>query len=78
MAVGDRAYALIDVETGKVVSAKSVKTVRRTCSTAGRSLTPGEAGAAKPPVVVTLPDGTQVHSDSADCDAVLTRSLAGR
>lgn len=71
--VGDRAYALIDVETGKVVSAKSVKRFPHMFDCRAHFAAPAEAGAATPPVVVTLPDGTQVHSDSTDCDDVLSR-----
>lgn len=70
--VGDRAYALIDVGTGKVVSAKSVKRFPGILSCRAEFLEAPEAGADAPPVRVMFPGGGSVTSDAADCDHVLT------
>lgn len=70
--VGDRAYALTDVETGKVVSAKSVKLFPAMLGCRASFIEPPAAEAAIPPVVITLADGTSVRSDAADCDEVLS------
>jgi uncharacterized protein len=70
--VGDRAYALIDVDTGKVVSAKSVKLFPDLFGCRAAFVEPPRAGADVPPVQITLPDGTTVTSDSDDADRVLS------
>ncbi|RHW25901.1 MOSC domain-containing protein [Nocardioides immobilis] len=71
--VGDRAYALVDVQTGKVVSAKSVKTFPGILECRAAFLEEPEVGAEKPPVQITFPDARSVTSDDADCDSVLSR-----
>jgi hypothetical protein len=70
--VGDRAYALIDVDTGKVVSAKSVKLFPDLLSCRAAFIEPIRAGHELPPVRITLPDGTSVNSDSVDVDGALS------
>jgi hypothetical protein len=70
--VGDRAYALIDVETGKVVSAKSVKLFPDLLSCRAAFVEPTRAGHELPPVRIALPDGTSVTSDSRDVDGALS------
>lgn len=80
---GDRAYAVIDVATGQVASAKHPRkwAALLRCQ-ASYAHTP-RPGAALPPVVVTLPDGTRVRSDDRangngrTADAALSR-LVGR
>jgi uncharacterized protein YcbX len=69
--VGDRAYALIDVETGKVVSAKSVRLFPQLFACTAAFVEPPQPGHGLPPVRMTLPDGASVRSDSADVDRVL-------
>lgn len=71
--VGDRAYAVIDVENGKVVSAKSAKRFPGILSCRAAFLEPPEVGASAPPVQITFPDGGSTTSDAVDCDRVLTR-----
>jgi uncharacterized protein YcbX len=71
--VGDRAYALIDVESGKVVSAKSVKQFPEILSCRAAFLEAPEGSAAAPPVRILFPDGESTTSDATDCDDVLTR-----
>jgi len=70
--VGDRGYALIDVQTGKVVSAKSVKLFPSVLSCQARFVEPPRAGQDMPPVRIVLPDGTSVSSDAGDSDRLLS------
>ena len=70
--LGDRAYALIDTDTGKVVSAKSVKLFPDLFSCKAEFVEPPRRGGDVPPVKITLPDGTSVRSDSGDVDRVLS------
>lgn len=71
--LGDRAYALIDVETGKVVSAKSAKLYPDMFGFRARFVAQPAVGADKPAVVVTLPDGTRVTSEDTNHDEILSR-----
>src|SRR5262249_5932174 len=64
--VGDRAYALIEAETGKVVSAKSVKLFPGLLGCRSAFVAPPQLGGELPPVRINLPDGTSVNSDSKD------------
>lgn len=57
---GDRAHALVDVATGRVLSAKSVPTLLECFATDDR---------------IVLSDGTEVLLDAADRDAVLSNWL---
>jgi uncharacterized protein len=70
--VGDRAYALIDTVTGKVVSAKSVRLFPNLFGCRAAFVDPPRLGGELPPVQITLPDGTSVTSDSSDVDRVLS------
>jgi uncharacterized protein YcbX len=70
--VGDRAYALIDVDTGKVVSAKSVKRFPDLLGCRAAFVEPPRADTELPPVRITLPNGTTVTSDASDSDRVLS------
>ncbi len=70
--VGDRAYALIDEETGKVVSAKSVRLFPDLFGCRAAFVEPPKSGRDLPPVRIELPDGTSVISDSSDVDRVLS------
>lgn len=70
--VGDRSYALIDVQSGKVVSAKSVKRFPGVLACAARFVEPARVGQEAPPVRITLGDGTSLTSDARDCDRVLS------
>src|SRR5947209_9659906 len=76
--VGDRAYALVDTETGKVLSGKTPRlgTQLLGCRAAFVD-TPG-SGDETPPVRITLPDGTTTAtSDAEDVDSMLS-SFLGR
>ena len=70
--VGDRAYALVDVSTGKVVSAKSVKLFPGILDCAATFVEPPRAEGDMPAVSITVPDGTSVASDSADAAGALS------
>lgn len=76
--VGDRAYALVDEETGKVVSAKSVKLFPDMLKCSAAFVDTPAAGQDTAPVVITLPDGSSVKSDDADCDEALSRFFGRR
>ena len=70
--LGDRAYALIDAETGKVVSAKSVKLFPDILGCRATFVAPLRAKGETPPVRIDLPNGTSVTSDSRDVDRALS------
>jgi uncharacterized protein YcbX len=70
---GDRAWGLVDVETGKVASAKHPR-----LWAALLGMRASYAGAANDgPVRIDLPDGTSVSSDDSDVDVRLS-ALIGR
>jgi hypothetical protein len=70
--VGDRAYALIDADTGKVVSAKSVRLFPDLLGCSAEFVEPPQLKGELPAVRIALPDGTSVSSDSGDVDQVLS------
>jgi MOSC domain-containing protein len=70
--VGDRAYALIDTETGKVMSAKNPRLGPKLLGCRAVFAEAPEAGDEQPPVRITLPDGTTLRSHSPDCDTTLS------
>src|SRR6185369_16379787 len=59
--VGDRAYGLIDRETGKVASAKSVKLFARLFECSAAFVEPPRPGEPAPAVEIELPDGRKVR-----------------
>jgi uncharacterized protein YcbX len=74
---GDRAYALVDAEKGKVVSAKSTKLFPDLFACRATFVEePQNAG--RPAVRITLPDGLSVMSDAGASDAVLSRYFGRR
>jgi hypothetical protein len=70
--LGDRAYALIDNETGKVVSAKSVKLFPDLLMCSASYLKKPQQGHELPPVQITLANGKSIDSDSKDIDQILS------
>lgn len=74
-AVGDRAYALVDRETGKVASAKNPRKWARLFDFRAAYVEPPRAGAPLPPVRITLPDGTLTRSAAANANAVLSEAI---
>ncbi|MEP6741049.1 MAG: MOSC domain-containing protein [bacterium] len=69
---GDRAYALIDAKSGKVVSAKSVKLFPNMLNCRATFVQPPTSGSEPPPVRIVLPDGVTVTSDSSEVERVLS------
>jgi len=72
---GDRAYALFDVETGKVVSAKRPRFWGRMLEFRPRFETEPTADSAVPAVRITLPDGSDVSSADPDIEQRLSDAL---
>lgn len=70
--VGDRAYALIDATTGKVVSAKNPRLWPNILDCRARFLESPRPGENPPPVRITLAGGASVTSDASDVDTVLS------
>jgi len=70
--LGDRAYALIDAETGKVASAKSVKLFPGLLACRAAFTEPPRTNGGLPPVRIHLRDGSSVTSDSRDIDRTLS------
>ena len=64
--LGDRAYALIDRATGKVASAKNPRKWPSLFRFAASYSKPPQTSRAIPPVVIALPDGNRVSSDSPE------------
>ncbi len=73
--VGDRAYALVDRETGLVASAKHPRKWARLFECRATFVEPPRAGEPPPPVRITLPDGEVVDSRELDVDRELSRVL---
>lgn len=76
-AVGDRAYGLLDVATGKLVSAKHPHRYGRVLECSASFLKPPQAGEPAPPLRVTFPGGESIEGDT---DAIARRvsELLGR
>lgn len=70
--VGDRAFALVDVETGKVARAKHPKVWPDLLRCQASYVAPPRADEPSPPVRIELADGASVMSDAPDVDAVLS------
>ncbi len=70
--LGDRAYALVDTDTGKVVSAKSAKLFPGILNCGAQFAYPPQGDSDIPPVHISLADGTLLRSDSADIDRALS------
>ncbi|PWU25697.1 MAG: hypothetical protein C5B48_00035 [Candidatus Rokuibacteriota bacterium] len=73
--VGDRAYALIDRETGKLASAKHPRKWGRLFDFAASFVEPPRLGYPAPPVCITFPDGFTVTSKGPDLDRMLSEAL---
>lgn len=73
--VGDRAYAVIDVETGDVASAKVPRRWADLLRFSARFVTEPQEGGAPPPVEITFPDGSVLRSDDTGVDEALTAVL---
>jgi uncharacterized protein YcbX len=72
--VGDRAFALVDADGGRVASAKNPKKWPRLFDFRAAFGGPVRHGAL-PALRLTLPDGTEVSADAADRDRVLSAAV---
>jgi uncharacterized protein len=74
--VGDRAYALVDEETGKVASAKNPRKWEKLFDFRSVFIDPPQVAENIPHIRITLPDGTQVFSSQdKDIDYTLSKAL---
>lgn len=72
---GDRAYALLDTETGKVASAKNPRKWPNLFDHRASFVEPPNRNNPIPPVRITLPDGSMLTSDQPDIDRQLSARL---
>jgi uncharacterized protein YcbX len=72
---GDRQFALVDRETGKIVTAKNPRRWGSFFDFQATFVEPPRAGSALPAVRITLPDGTVTTSDDAEVAETLGRAL---
>ncbi|MGF1603778.1 MAG: MOSC domain-containing protein [Thermosynechococcaceae cyanobacterium] len=73
--LGDRAYALRDVQTGRIASAKNPKKWAKLLDfQAALEATP-QAHESVPAVKVILPDGNSITSEASDASTVLSKLL---
>ena len=75
--VGDRAYGFLNVQTGRVASAKRPKRYGALLECQARFVSPPRADAPTPPIEVTFPDGRVVRDDEAELTRRVT-ALLGR
>jgi uncharacterized protein len=73
--LGDRAYALVDVETGKVVSAKNPRRWANLFDFRAALVNPPQPPESIPAARITFPDGTMATTDDADAEACLSTKL---
>jgi len=73
--LGDRAFALIDAETHKVVSAKNPKKWPKMFAFSSRYIEPPATANDLPPVRITLPDGTVADSNKTNANSVISNAL---
>jgi uncharacterized protein YcbX len=73
--VGDRAWALLDPEDGKVVSAKNPRKWGRILELRASYLDEPRATGAPAAVAIALPDGSTVRSDDGGADEALSAFL---
>jgi len=72
---GDRAYALVDMETQKIVSAKNPGKWPNMFSFRSRYISTLKTKENLPAVRITLPNGSVVNSDETNVDAVISSEL---
>jgi uncharacterized protein YcbX len=73
--IGDRVYAIIDQETGKVASAKNPVKWGKLFDFHAAFIDSLQTVENIPPVRITLPDGSQIFSNHADIDRTLSKVL---
>lgn len=72
---GDRAFAVLDVATGRIASAKHPRRWGALLGCSARFSEELQVGQRHAPVVIELPDGTVVRSDLDDAGSLLTHAL---
>jgi len=72
---GDRAFALVDVETGKVASAKNPRRWPTLFDFRAAYVEPPGDDRPLPPVRITLPDGETLTTDQADAEPRLAAAV---
>ena len=73
--LGDRAYALLDSSTTKVVSAKNPRKWPNLFDFRAAFVEPPRTGEKIPSVRITLPNGTMLTSEQTELNQVLTNAL---
>lgn len=73
--LGDRAYALVDRSTGKVVSAKNPRKWSKLFDFRATFIEAPRSGQKIPPVRITLPNGTIATTEQGDLDQALSNVL---
>ncbi len=73
--LGDRAYALIDAETGKLVSAKRPRLWGKLFDFQASFMEAPRAGAEMPAAVISLPDGAVVSTADPRADETLSAAI---
>jgi len=73
--LGDRAYALVDSDGGKIASAKNPRKWPGLFDCRAAFVDVPRTGAKAPPVRVALPDGSIVNSEQRDLDQILSKGL---
>lgn len=71
--VGDRAFAIVDRDTGKVASAKHPKVWPDLLACRATFVDAPRADPELAPIEIVLADGSSVRSDAPDVDAILSR-----
>src|SRR5437016_5073215 len=74
--LGDRAFALVDVETGKVASAKNPRRWPNLFEFRAAFVMPPVSGQALPAARIIFPDGDLATTDEADIEAKLSAAVA--
>lgn len=73
--LGDRAYALVDRSTGKVVSAKNPRKWAKLFDFRAAFIEAPRSGQKIPPVRITLPNGTIATTEQGDLEQALSNVL---
>ncbi len=76
--VGDRQFAVVDRETGKIAGAKNPRKWGNFFDFRAAYAEPPRAGSALPEVRVTLPDGSHATSEQPDLEQTLSQALGRR
>jgi uncharacterized protein len=74
--IGDRVYAIIDQETGKVASAKNPAKWEKLFDFRAAFIDSLQTADNIPPVRITLPDGSQSFSNHGEIDRTLSKALS--